>query len=142
MFDDKNPIDTTQKPELRFNFTTNDGGDIASVKAKIEPTLDPIEFKRFPKEIEVNEATLQKYVGEYELAGMIAKVYLKEDKNLYLFIAGQPEYSLVATGNHKFSIKNLEGFKMEFVEDETGAISKAKFIQPNGTFTAEKKKQN
>lgn len=131
-------IDTTVSSELRFNFLTNDAGDISALKAKIEPTLEPIEFKRTPKIVEVDMQTMQSYVGEYELAGMIAKVYIKE-KNLCLFVPGQPEYQLLPTSNNKFSIKGLDGFKVEFVNGENKAISSILFIQPNGTFEAKKK---
>lgn len=138
-FDDKNPIDSTTNPSLLINFSTNDLGEIASLKVKVEPTLDPIEFKRTPKEIKLDEAQLKKYEGEYELAGITAKVYTKPDKKLYLYVPGQPEYTLVATAQHKFSVKNLEGYKLEFVEGENELITQVKFIQPQGIFTANKK---
>ena len=72
------------------------------------------------------------------LGSMTSKIYLKGGNTLFLFVPGQPEYELFATGTHKFSIKNLEGFKLEFMEGEKG-ISDVNFIQPNGTFKATKK---
>ncbi len=138
-FDDKNPIDTSSNHELRLNFSTNEMGEIASVKVRIEPTLDPVEFRRTPKEIKLTAEVLKGYEGEYELSTVTAKIYTKEDNKLYLFIPGQPEYTLVPTAEHKFSIKNLEGYKLEFEADEEGKIILARFIQPNGIFTAIKK---
>ena len=132
-------IDTTDTSELRINFSTNDAGEISSLKVKFEPALDPIEFRRSPNEIVVDKEILENYVGEYELSGMIAKIYLKGDENLFLFVPGQPEYELLATGLHTFSIKSLEGFKLEFIEGENKAIIEVLFIQPNGTFKATKK---
>ena len=131
---EKDGIDTSDPSELRLNFSTNNIGDIASVSMHIEPALDhPIEFKRTPKSIELEEGALDQYIGEYELAGMIAKVYTKGEV-LHLFVPGQPEYELLATDKHKFSIKILEGYKLEFHEGDKGAISAVSFIQPNGTF--------
>ena len=43
------------------------------------------------------------------------------------------------TEKHKFIFKVLDGFKIEFVESGDGKINEAKFIQPNGTFTATRK---
>lgn len=133
-------IDTTDSGSLRFNFVTNDTGEISALKAKIEAALpNPIEFKRKPNTIEVNKETLESYVGEYELASQVVKVYIKNDKTLYIFVPGQPEYELLATAEHKFSFKVLDGFKVEFFEDENGVINEVAFIQPNGTFKAKRK---
>ena len=133
-------IDTTGSGGLRLNFSTNDGGDISDVKMKVEGALeDPIVFKHTPSTIEVDKATLETYVGDYELAGTVIKVYTKNEDTLYLFVAGQPEYELLATAKHKFSFKILEGFKVEFLETENGTINEVMLIQPNGTFKATRK---
>jgi hypothetical protein len=132
-------IDTTETSELRLNFSTNDAGEISSLKVKFEAALDPIEFKRTPNEIAVDKEVLESYVGEYELSGITAKIYLKGNETLFLFVPGQPEYELLATGVHKFSVKSLEGFKLEFIEGEKKAINEVLFIQPNGTFKAIRK---
>jgi CubicO group peptidase (beta-lactamase class C family) len=136
---EKNKIDTTQHSNLRFNFKTRDDGEISSVYVKLEPAVDPLEFRRTPKALAVTNDELQAYVGEYELAGMTAKFYLKESgSTLYLFVPGQPEYELLATDQHAFVIKNLDGFKIKFTESN-GKITEATFIQPNGTFVARRK---
>jgi hypothetical protein len=41
-------IDSTEKSELRFSFHTNEMGEIESVYIKMEPTVDPLDFKRQP----------------------------------------------------------------------------------------------
>ncbi|MBT8288364.1 MAG: serine hydrolase [Bacteroidia bacterium] len=132
-------IDTTNTGGLRINFLTNDGGDISYARMKIEPTIDPIEFKRTPSIIEVDKKLLERYVGDYELGGMTVKIYLKNDEILYLFVEGQPEYELLATAKHKFSFKILDGFKVEFVDSENEKIQEMIVIQPNGTFKATRK---
>ena len=125
---------------LAFNFQIDNEGEIYNLKLKIEPTIEPLEFIRKPKTIDVEETTLQSYVGKYDLSGTILKTYIKEKNSLYLFIKGQPEYELLPTDKHKFSFKVLDGFKVEFIENKEGEIGEIKVIQPNGTFRAVKKK--
>jgi CubicO group peptidase (beta-lactamase class C family) len=133
-------IDSTDSGPLRFNFITNDGGEIALVKMNIEAALDhPIEFKHKPNIIAVDPATLARYVGDYQLGGTTIKVYTKNEDTLYLFVAGQPEYELLATGPNKFSFKTLEGFKVEFEEAADQSIDVMILIQPNGTFRTTRK---
>ena len=120
----------------RFNFETNDAGDISLVKINAEPAVDPIEFTHTPNTIDVDAETLEKYVGSFDLAGTTIKTYTKNEKTLYLFVTGQPEYELLATNKHKFSFKTLEGFKVEFVEGEDSSINEVIIYQPNGTFKA------
>lgn len=136
---EKSGIDTTETSELRFNFTTNNSGEIASLQVKMEAALDPVKFKRTPDLIALDKEILEKYVGEYELSGIPLKIYMKGDKTLILFIQGQPEYEFFATGRYNFSIKALEGYKLEFIEGEKEAIIEVLFIQPNGTFKAKRK---
>jgi len=135
---DKGEIDTSSPSQLRMNFEINNVGDISGLKAKVEPTLDPIEFKRSPIALELEAGALDIYVGEYELGPQTVKVYIKTENTLYLFVPGQPEYEMIATEKHKFSFKTLDGFKLEFhlEEDKVVAVS---FIQPNGTFKASRK---
>ncbi len=133
-------IDTTDTGSLKFNFSTNDAGEIASVKMKAEPALDhPIEFVHEPKTIEVASSALKAYEGEYEISGTVIKVYTKGDKDLYLFVPGQPEYHLLASDKHLFILKELDGYKAKFTEDANGKISELVLLQPNGTFKATRK---
>jgi CubicO group peptidase (beta-lactamase class C family) len=137
---EKNKIDTTQHSNLRFNFKTRDDGEIGSVYVKLEPTVDPLEFKRTPMALAITNDELQTYAGEYELAGITAKFYLKESgSTLYLFVPGQPEYELMPTEKHTFILKNLDGFKVKFTASAGGKITDVTFIQPNGTFVAKRK---
>ena len=106
--------------------------------AQIEPSLsDPIEFKRTPNTIDVDAETLAQYVGNYELMGTEIKVYIKDENILYVFVPGQPEYELMAIEKHKFNFKIIDGYKVEFTEED-GKITALTFIQPNGNFTAKR----
>jgi hypothetical protein len=135
----KKGIDTAQNSELRFNFHTNNTGEIESVFINIEPAIEAIGFKLQTNVINVEKEVLKKYIGDYTIGNFVAKFYLKNDQTLFLFAEGQPEYELQPTGVNKFSIKTLDGYKIEFTEAENGVINGVLFIQPNGTFRATKK---
>lgn len=135
----KTGIDTTDTGALRLNFVTSDAGDISHLKFKVEATLDPLEFKHTPNIIEVDKETLETYIGEYELAGTVISVYIKNENTLFLSVPGQPEYELLATGKHKFSFKIVDGFKVEFVESDDKSVNEIIMIQPHGTFKAARK---
>ncbi len=129
--------DTTDSNATQFQFFTNEAGDIGKVALKIEPALDALEFKRTAIKVDVSIDDLKVYTGDYEIGGMIAKFFLK-DTTLHLTLPGQPEYVLIPTAKHKFLIKGLDGFKVEFVESN-GLVSEAMFNQPNGVFKAKRK---
>lgn len=130
--------DTTGFPmPIKFSFSSNVMGDVSGLSVPLEPTLDPIEFKRNPAEVAVEASTLEQYVGEYQLGPQTMKVYT-QDETLYVLVPGQPDYVLVPLGEHKFAIKVLDGFKVEFLEGKEG-FGSMKFIQPNGTFEAKRK---
>ena len=82
---------------------------------------------------------LKQYVGEYVLsayAGYIIKIFTKAKENdtkLYISAAGQPDYELIATGEHKFAFKELEGFDVEFRDEENGLFNELIVVQPDGT---------
>jgi CubicO group peptidase (beta-lactamase class C family) len=132
-------IDTSESGPLRFNFTTNDAGEISGVKIKVEPELDAVEFKHKPNTIDVDSATLKKYTGEYDLAGTPVKVYIKNGNKLFVFLTGQPEYELLPIDKNKFAIRILDGYKVEFIEAEDKTFKELVFIQPNGTYKATRK---
>lgn len=130
-------IDTTEAGPVRFNFSTNDMGEVSGFHMQAEPTLDPIFFKRSPNLIKMESADLEKYVGEFELGGMTVDVHTKED-GLFLTVPGQPEYHLLPIDTNLFAIEGLDGYKLEFLSTND-LINQVKFIQPNGTFIATRK---
>jgi CubicO group peptidase (beta-lactamase class C family) len=135
-------IDTADKSNMRFNFVAGLNGEIEKVLINnIEPTLPaPLEFARQANIKEIRPEELTKFVGEYELAGVTAKIFIKSEKTLFLFVPGQPEYELYYLGSDKFGVKNLAGFKLAFTKNTSGSVNECSFIQPNGTFKAKKKK--
>ncbi|MBS1486063.1 MAG: serine hydrolase [Bacteroidetes bacterium] len=136
----KHKIDTANKSDMRLNFITGLNGEVERVAIyDMEPSLNkPLEFLHHPDTKEIKPERLKEYVGEYEIAGMVAKVYVKAEKNLFLFVPGQPEYELAYLGGDKFALKILSGYKLEFVHNGE-KVSGCFFIQPNGTFKATRK---
>ena len=123
-----------------FNFNTNEAGEISGLKLKLEPTLDAIDFKRSPFTLKMGKEELQRFAGEYDLLGTPLTAKLKNDEKLTLTIPGQPELELIGTEEFKFSIKNLEGYKVEFLpSNDPNVVNELKLIQPNGTFQAKRK---
>jgi hypothetical protein len=56
-----------------------------------------------------------------------------------LTLPGQPTYHLVP-GLGEFTLKEIPGISVAFVEDAQGKVTAVTSIQPNGVFTATKKK--
>ena len=137
--DPEEGIDTSDAGQVKVQFNMDLNGNIQSASMAFEPTLKPIEFVRKDKEVVMTAENLQKYAGDYELAGTTAKVYIKVN-TLYLFVTGQPEYELTSVGNDKFVIKDLTGYSLQFQKDQKNDITAITFIQPNGVFKANRRK--
>ncbi len=124
----------------KINFLTNLKGEIGSFETSLEPTVKDILFTRLPADIKLDSNAMNRYVGEYEIAGMVARVYIRGGNTLMLVVPGQPEYELVATKEHEFDLKGLKGFSVKFDTDDAGKTPGLNFIQPNGIFKAVRKK--
>ena len=138
--DPKDGIDTSGKSSP-VQFQMNMTGDIESVLMTLEPTLKPIIFSRTVRAKEMSIDSLKQFVGDYQLGPAVIKIFIKNDKNLYLFVTGQPEYELVPVEKDKFTIKSLSGFTVQFSRNDKNEVVELLSIQPNGTFKATRKKQ-
>ena len=132
-------IDTSEKSEP-LQFRMNITGDIESLLIDFEPSLKPIVFSRTVKAKEISKDDLKQFVGDYELSGVIIKIFIKGENTLYMFVPGQPEYELVPIDKNKFSLKILSGFTVQFNANDKNEITELLSIQPNGTFKATRKK--
>lgn len=137
--DPKDGIDTSDN-STPLQFQMNPNGDITSIDISLEPSVKAISFTRTPKAKEISVDSLQKFVGDYDLSGIVIKISIHNAKTLFMFVPGQPEYELIPIEKNKFSIKILTGFTVQFVEDDKNAIKGLLSIQPNGTFKATRKK--
>ncbi len=123
----------------KFNFQTSDAGEISALELFVQSGLEPLKFERIEEEKVLAENELLVFAGHYDMQGMTVKVFLKEEAHLFMEVPGQPEYELIAVGNGKFNIVDLEGYALRFVLAESGDVSSLLFLQPNGTFEAKRK---
>jgi CubicO group peptidase (beta-lactamase class C family) len=133
-------IDTTNKSPLRVQFITDISGDINELMIGLEPALPPLKFKKTPKAKPLKKEELQKYVGEYDLGGVLAKVFIKGEKTLFVLIPGQPEYEMMPIEKDRFNLKlPVTGYFVQFIVNDKGETTELTFQQPNGNFKAKKK---
>ncbi|GAB3959358.1 hypothetical protein GCM10028805_55330 [Spirosoma harenae] len=81
-----------------------------------KPTIKPV--------VAVPEATLETYVGDYELAPNFVLTIAREQNRLISWATGQPKFPLFAETETLFFPKEFEA-KIEFVKDESGKVNKA-----------------
>ena len=133
-------IDTSGSGPARIQFQLRKNGDIESLAMDLEAAFTkPLVFTKQLIGKEMKKEDLQKYVGDYELSGTIAKVYIKNDKTLFVMVPGQPEYELLSTDKDKFALKVLSGYFVQFALNDKNQVTGLTFIQPNGNFQAVKK---
>jgi len=140
LVDKEKGINTENKFPWRFTFRTDEEGKISTVSVPMESPVKPIIFTRTEKSLALNADSLKKYEGEYTLGGVTCKVYRKGSAELFLFVQGQPEYTLVPSAKDKFTLKGVPGYSVRFTVNDQGESTEAVFLQPNGTFKATKKK--
>ncbi|HSC53521.1 MAG TPA: serine hydrolase [Phnomibacter sp.] len=133
-------IDTSGRPNMRFQFNTNLSGEIESINLfGVEDPSIPLVFKRIPKVEGLSAGALKDYTGDYDLGGMVVKLYEKNG-TLFALVPGQPDYELQYLGNDKFKLKILDGYYLQFSRDDNKWVKSGTFVQPNGNFTATRKK--
>ena len=137
--DPKEGIDTTDADGPKIQFQMNLSGDVDGLTSQLQDGLKPLLFAKGIDAKSISAAELQKYAGDYELAGMTIKIAIKNGNTLYALIPGQPDYEMVPLGNDKFSVKVLNGYYLQFGPPGEAKITEATFIQPDGSFKAKKK---
>jgi CubicO group peptidase (beta-lactamase class C family) len=120
----------------KFQFRTDVDGRIVQVAAPFEPEAGDIVFAKKPDSRLSDPEYLQRFTGDYELAGQTVTVSLR-GTSLIVQAAGQPGQSLEPVEDTTFQIKGLAGITVTFVKED-GAVVAVRFNQPNGVFTAER----
>jgi CubicO group peptidase (beta-lactamase class C family) len=133
-------FDPTENNDFRIQFNTGINGEIESLNTiGFEAASIALNFKKSSKPKPISTEETEKYSGIYTIAGTEIKFYTK-GSTLFMFVPGQPEYELIPTDTDKFSVKNLNGFGIQFLRAGDKQVNAVNLIQPNGTFKAEKKK--
>ena len=128
----------TAEQKLASSFINNPSGEISEFHIALEPTCQPIVFKRKASNELLTEDYLKKFIGVFEAQGVSVE-FSFTNMHLTANIPGQPAYQLIPEKPFVFSIKGLSGFSTKFVSDVQGKIGEAQLIQPNGTFSLKAK---
>ena len=135
----KNPADPVFEDQ-QIEFHTSMDGDVDGLEIAIEPAIKAQLFTRRGDASLRDAALLAKFAGEYELGSQVAKVTLA-GTTLTLNVPGQPPYELEPLKENTFALKGVTGFRVKFnLEKDAAAASGFVSLQPNGAFTAKRKK--
>jgi len=124
---------------IKATFFTDVKGKIDRLAIPLEPAVEDIVFTKMPDKGITEKAFLERFVGVYDLFGKDLTVSLRGKDRLVFSIPDQPQYELVPYEGAEFILKGVPGARIEFNQDETGAISEAILTQPGAVFTARKK---
>jgi CubicO group peptidase (beta-lactamase class C family) len=120
--------------KMKAEFHSNLQGDIDFVSLPLESTVKDIVFTR-RGDARMHEKTfLQPLTGTFARGPANVVVALKNDNALTITMPGQGTLDLEPLRGTKFNIKGLTGYEVEFIGDDLV------FYQPNGTFSATRKK--
>lgn len=123
----------------KIAFSADLKGNINSLSVQLEPAVKDIIFTRTASKAMSEKGFLEKFVGPYELMGVVATFALKGENTMTLTVPGQPVYELVPYRGTEFNLKGMQGYSVEFKMDAAGRVIEAVFHQPNGVFTAKRK---
>jgi hypothetical protein len=123
--------------DRKLRFETDFEGNVSAVELVVDDIAPPVEFTRRPDPRLSDPEFLARFAGTYTFAitGETAVVEVTGN-DLTASVAGQPRYTLVPGIDGKFSIEDVQGVRIEFVEDAAGKVTKAIFHQPQGVFEA------
>ncbi len=123
---------------LPMTFAYDREGNINRLSAPFEPMVADIVFVRAASGDVLDPAFRASCGGTYQGGAIKHVVALGADGQLTLLLEGQRMYHLVPYQGRTFSIRELEGFRVEFQRSESGAVNTIIFHQPNGTFSAQR----
>jgi hypothetical protein len=123
---------------LAVTFLYDREGRIDRLLAPLEPNVADIVFHRSASGEALDAAFRQTCVGTYRGGATVHVVAIDADGELTLSPTGQPTYRLDPYRERVFAIRELKGYRVEFVRDEGGAVTNIIFHQPNGTFQAQR----
>jgi uncharacterized protein len=112
----------------------------AFAKTKSEETKNKLDKLLGNSTLTLTAKELEKYVGayEFEAIALTATITIK-DNALWVTAPGQGTFELVPLSPDAFSIKGLQGYKLQFEMDGNKPVGLTS-TQPNGTYKAKVKK--
>ncbi|MBK8564002.1 MAG: serine hydrolase [Saprospiraceae bacterium] len=118
-----------------LNFTTNPQGDIGGLTVSVDES--EAVFKRRPDASLSDPATLEAYTGNYEIAGSVLTVALKNDE-LTVSFPGAPATHLIPYKSRLFKAEEFSDMTIEFVM-ENGKATAMKQKDPSGEYLMKRK---
>ncbi len=125
--------DDAQLDGTKAQFRMDGTGAITELLVVMEPSLPPIPFTRLAEDRLSDPEFLERFAGVYKMASQVITVELR-DATLFGTVTGQPTFELAPKGGTTFTILGAEGFSVEFLMDDAGAVTTVRFTQPNGVF--------
>lgn len=123
---------------LSVTFLYDREGSIDRLVAPFEPAVSDIVFRRSASGAALDPAFCQACVGVFRSGGVLHVVAINSAGELTLSPTGQPTYRLSPYRDCIFAIRELEGYRVEFVRNEYDVVAKIVFHQPNGTFQGQR----
>lgn len=125
---------------MEFNHSTDKKSYTVNAVGRFEKTIT---WKKTEKpfkskaEVEVSEAILEQYVGEYQVEPSFILTIMKEGKKIFACSPGQPNQELFGESETKFYLKSMP-IGVEFHRDSSGKIEKLAIHQGEKVTEAKK----
>jgi CubicO group peptidase (beta-lactamase class C family) len=123
--------------DAQIEFLKDDEGHVTSARHKQGGMNFVVKRIAEEKEVKVDEAMLDRYVGKYEYPGLGVLTVRKEKDKLMAQMTGQPAFEIFSKGENKFFWKIIAA-EIEFVADKDGKVEKAIHKQSGATIEAKK----
>jgi CubicO group peptidase (beta-lactamase class C family) len=122
----------------KHQFQTNLKGYVDAVAVPLEPSVRPIVFIKRPDKKLSDPEYLERFEGEYELAGQPVTVHLR-GRVLFFEQKGAPPMELAPDRDDEFNLKRATGMSVRFVTDARGKVTELALTTPDGVFSARRK---
>ncbi len=123
--------------DMRLTFRTDVKGNVASLEAPFELTLDPVAFKKKPDAKLFDPEYLQQFVGKYQLVDQVITINLKGD-SLTALVPGGREIDLVPEIGDEFTLKQVKIISLKFKTDDKGQVIGLELYEPEGVYEAKR----
>ena len=106
--------------KLFFQFFTDAQGEVVRLTVPLEPSVEPIAFKKLPPARLTDAGFLKQLAGDYAMADnpSFKMAVTLTGSTLTLTLPGQPPLQLEPAHGTTFNLKGLSGFSARFVQDQ------------------------
>ncbi len=125
---------------LQFRFDGDMAGNVAAIATQLEPTLGEVSFQRQPDARFSDPAFLARLAGDYELAAEVITITVSGRELLLTQQGGVPVHLEPVLGG-EYKIKEVPIITIRFEVPAEGPATALISNQPNGVFTATRKKE-